>query len=122
LHGSASPAATFYLRRVSDGGSALRPGPPPAFDFAQRAAEIAEVKNYPRDSHAWEEINFWPDIPAGRPRPHSAPVSSNQLVFYYAPPLHLLWFPQLKRKLGEDRLDSNPPRAARAYAATSSRR
>ena len=32
--------------------------------------------------------------------------------------MHLLWLPQLNRKLAEsERLDANPPRAARAYAA-----
>jgi membrane-associated phospholipid phosphatase len=104
---------------VLESGNALRPGPPPAFDSAQRAAEIAEVKNYPRDSHPFEELFFWAENPAGRPSPESAPVSSNQLVFHYAPLLHLLWFPELTRKLSEYRLDANPPRAARAYAYVS---
>ena len=39
-------------------------------------------------------------------------MSSNQIVFYYAPLLHLLWTPELNQKLAEYRLDSNPARAA----------
>jgi hypothetical protein len=35
---------------ILESGGELRPGPPPAFDSAERASEIAEVKNYPRDS------------------------------------------------------------------------
>jgi membrane-associated phospholipid phosphatase len=104
---------------VLESGKQVRPGPPPAFDSAARAAEIAEVKNYARDSHPFEELFFWPDNPAGRPTPDTVPISSNQIVFYYAPLLHLLWGPELHRKLMEYRLDSNPPRAARAYALVS---
>jgi membrane-associated phospholipid phosphatase len=104
---------------VLESGKELRPGPPPAFNSPERAAEIAEVKNYPRDSHPFEELFYWPESPAGRPSPDSVPISSNQLVFYYAPLLHLLWQPELHRKLMEYRLDTNPPRAARAYALVS---
>jgi hypothetical protein len=104
---------------VLESGKELRPGPPPAFNSPERAAEIAEVKNYPRDSHPFEELFYWPESPAGRPSPDSVPISSNQLVFYYAPLLHLLWQPELHRKLMEYRLDANPPRAARAYALVS---
>jgi membrane-associated phospholipid phosphatase len=104
---------------VLESGSELRPGPPPAFDSAQRAAELAEVKNYPRDAHPFTELFFWPEDPTGRPVPDTAPISSNQIVFHYAPLLHLLWVPELHRKLMEYRLDNNPPRAARAYALVS---
>jgi hypothetical protein len=103
---------------VLSSGSEFRPGPPPAYNSPQRAAEIAAVKNYKRDVHPGVELSYWPEDPAGRPAP-GAPVSSNQLVFYYAPMLHLLWQPELNRKLFEYRLDSNPPRAARAYALVS---
>jgi membrane-associated phospholipid phosphatase len=104
---------------ILESGSELRPGPPPAFDSAQRAAEVAEVKSYARDANPFSELFFWPEDPAGRPAPGTVPISSNQIVFYYAPLLHLLWTPELNQKLMEYRLDRNPPRAARAYALVS---
>jgi membrane-associated phospholipid phosphatase len=104
---------------VLKSGDQFRPGPPPAPDSAERAAELAEVKTYPRDAHPYSELWFWPQDPAGRPAPDSVPFSSNQVVFYYAPVLHLLWGPELAQKLAEYRLDANPPRAARAYALVS---
>jgi membrane-associated phospholipid phosphatase len=113
------PGMGSWKTWVLESGSQLRPGPPPAFDSPQRAAELAEVKNYPRDSNPFTELFFWPEDPAGRPVAGGAPVSSNQIVFYYAPLLHLLWTPELNQKLAEYRLDSNPPRAARAYALVS---
>jgi hypothetical protein len=104
---------------VLESGSELRPPPPPAHDSAERAAELDEVRNYPRDSNPGAELGFWPEHPAGRPVPDSVPISSNQLVFYYAPVLHHLWLNELNQKLFEHRLDVNPPRAARAYALVS---
>jgi membrane-associated phospholipid phosphatase len=97
----------------------FRSTPPPAWDSPERAAEIAEIKDYPRDAHPFTELWFWPQDPAGRPAPDSAPFSSNQAVFHYAPLLHYLWGPELAQKLFEYRLDTNPPRAARAYALVS---
>jgi membrane-associated phospholipid phosphatase len=97
----------------------FRPEPPPAPDSPERAAEIAEVKNYQRDVAPFTELFFWPQDPAGRQAPDSAPFSSNQVIFYYAPILHYLWGPELAQKLFEYRWDRNPPRAARAYALVS---
>ena len=104
---------------VLSDGSELRPPPPPAWDSDERAAELDEVRNYQRDANPGAELNFWPEHPAGRPTPGSAPISSNQIVFYYAPVLHHLWLNELNQKLFEYRLESNPPRAARAYALVS---
>ena len=104
---------------VLESGDQFRPDPPPAPDSPQRAAEIAEVKDYPRDAHPYTELLFWSHDPAGRPAPDTIPFSSNQVVFYWAPILHLLWGPELAQKLFEYRLDTNPPRAARAYALVS---
>ncbi len=104
---------------VLTSGSQFRPGPPPAWDSPERATEIAEVKNYQRDSHPFTELFFWPGDPSGRPAPDSVPLSSNQIVFHYAPVLHFLWGPELAKQLFEYRWDANPPRAARAYALVS---
>ncbi|MGH2617902.1 MAG: phosphatase PAP2 family protein, partial [Thermomicrobiales bacterium] len=104
---------------VLDTADQFRPAPPPAWDSAQREAELAEVTRYQRDAHPFSELFFWPQDPAGRPAPDSVPFSSNQVVYYWAPLLHLLWGPELAHKLFEYRLDTNPPRAARAYALVS---
>jgi membrane-associated phospholipid phosphatase len=104
---------------VLDSPDQFRPEPPPDPDSPERAAEIAEVKNYKRDVAPFTELWFWPQDPAGRQAPDSAPFSSNQVIFYYAPVLHFLWEPELSQKLFEYRWDTNPPRAARAYALVS---
>ena len=75
------------------------PAPPPAWDSPERQAEIDEVKNYERDAYPATELFFWPQDPAGRPIPDSGPFSSNQVVFYYAPVLHLVWTPELSQKI-----------------------
>jgi membrane-associated phospholipid phosphatase len=119
-HGTpAEPLMGNWKTWVLTSGSEFRPGPPPAYNSAQCAAEVAAVKNYKRDVNPGVELTFWPEDPAGRPPPDTAPISSNQIVFYYAPLLHFTWQAELNRKLFEYRLDSNPPRAARAYALLS---
>ena len=116
------PLAGTWQTWVLASGDELRPPPPPAPDSAQRAAELAEVRSYPRDPAAAglaQAGSYWAEDPGGRPAPDAGPVALWQLVYYYAPQVHLLWLPQLQRKLAEARLDANPPRAARAYAAVS---
>jgi membrane-associated phospholipid phosphatase len=115
----AYPTLGNWKTWVIPDGTAFRPAPPPAWDSPERQAEIDEVKSYQRDAYPETELLFWPDDPAGRPAPDSVPFSSNQVVFYYAPNLHLLWGEELAQKLFEYRLDTNPPRAARAYALVS---
>jgi membrane-associated phospholipid phosphatase len=115
----AFPTMGNWTTWVLANGSELRPSPPPAWDSLERAAELEEVRNYPRDVNPGAELSYWAEHPGGRPAPDSVPISSNQLVFYYAPPLHHLWNPELNQKLFEYRLDANPPRAARAYALVS---
>ncbi|MCD6058570.1 MAG: Phosphoesterase, PA-phosphatase related, partial [Thermomicrobiales bacterium] len=115
----AAPMLGTWKPWVLESGDQFRPGPPPAPDSPERAAELEEIKTYPRDAHPYSELWFWPQDPAGRPTPDSVPFSSNQVVFYYAPVLHFLWGPELAQKLFEYRWDTNPPRAARAYALVS---
>jgi membrane-associated phospholipid phosphatase len=115
----AFPTMGNWATWVLKDGSQLRPPPPPAWDSPERAAELDEIRTYPRDANPGTELGFWPEHPAGRPVPDSVPISSNQLVFYYSPVLHHLWLNELNQKLFEHRLDTNPPRAARAYALVS---
>ncbi len=115
----AFPTMGNWATWVLASGSELRPPPPPAWDSAERAAELDEVRTYPRDANPGTELGFWPEHPAGRPAPDTVPFSSNQIVFYYSPVLHHLWMNELNQKLFEHRLDTNPPRAARAYALVS---
>jgi membrane-associated phospholipid phosphatase len=110
------PLAGTWKTWVLPAGDALRPPPPPAPDSAQRAAELEEVRSVVRDAGMALAGLHWAENPAGRPVPNAGPVAVQQMVNYYAPQVHLLWLPQLNRKLAESRLDANPPRAARAYA------
>jgi membrane-associated phospholipid phosphatase len=114
-----APTMGTWETWVLESADQFRPEPPPAPDSPKRAAEIAEVKDYERDNAPFTELWFWPQDPAGRQAPDAAPFSSNQAVFYYAPVLHYLWEPELAQKLFEYRWDTNPPRAARAYALVS---
>jgi membrane-associated phospholipid phosphatase len=115
----AEPAMGTWRTWALASGSELRPGPPPAADSEQRAAELAEVRAVVRDANPALAGSFWPDDSAGRPAPGAAPVSIPQLVFHYAPAVFLLTLPLLNRKLAEERRDANPPWAARAYALLS---
>jgi membrane-associated phospholipid phosphatase len=76
-------------------GSQFRPGPPPAADSPELAAELAELKGFQRT------------------------FESNRLAFRWAPTSAVLWPPLADQKVFEHHLDANPPRAARVYALTS---
>jgi membrane-associated phospholipid phosphatase len=76
----------------------LRLPPPPAPDSEQRAAELAEVKNFERTPRTTGLALMW------------------QFGVYGGPNVHVLWNRLVSQKLFEERLDDNPPRAARAYA------
>jgi hypothetical protein len=113
------PIVAKWKTWLLESADQFRPEPPPAWDTPERAAEIAEVRDYDRDNAPFTELWFWPQDPAGRPAPDSAPFTSSQAVLYYAPLVHYLWGPELAQKLFEYRWDTNAPRSARAYALVS---
>ena len=96
-------AGTWKTWALTSGGQ-FRPGPPPTCDSAQMATDLAEVKNFPRS------------IPAS-----GASFNTTRTAFFWqgatgaTKPLNDL----IGQKLSEYRLDTNPPRAARAYALVS---
>ena len=79
---------TFVLTSPSQ----FRPAPPPAYDSAQMAAELAEVKNFARTFAATEAAMYWQGTRFGN------------------------YVPITTQKIAEMHWDDNPPRAARAYA------
>jgi hypothetical protein len=97
--GAAPLGASFgtYKTWVLKSGSELRPGPPPAFDSPEKAAEVAEVVNFPRT------------------------FLTNAAAFYWQTPKGTTthWMLAADQKIFEYRLDTNPPRAARVQALMS---
>jgi membrane-associated phospholipid phosphatase len=75
----------------------FRPGPPIPYDSPEKAAELAELKNFPRTPQTNNEAMFW-EAAVGGLRAHQ------------------YWNEQVSKKTLEYRLDDNPPRAARAFA------
>ncbi len=91
------PMAGTWKTWVLASGSELRPGPPPAHDSPQMAAEMAELRNYQRTPKTIADAFFWEYAVGG-------------LKGYW------YWNEQLTKKILEYRLEANPPRVARAYA------
>jgi membrane-associated phospholipid phosphatase len=80
----------FTLSRPDE----FRPSAPPAYDSAQTRAELAEIKNFPRDFNSNSKAFFWQTLEG-----------------------NFTWFfDEISRKQYEYRLNTNPPRAVRAYA------
>ena len=77
--------------------SQFRPPAPPACDSTQVATEVAFLKNFPRTFVSNYKAFYW-----------QSPEGLNTWTYRY-----------LDKWLFEDRLDKNPPRAARAYALVS---
>lgn len=78
---------------------ALRPPPPPAPDSDQRAAEIAEVKNFPRTPRT------------------TGVATAFQFGLYGQPATHFTPLYQIHDRVLEYHLEHNAPWVARAYAA-----
>jgi hypothetical protein len=85
---------TFALTASSQ----FRPGPPPAPDSAERAAELAELKSFKRTPLTNGKALYW------------------QFNQYGGPGILYRLGDEVGRRLAESGLDRNPPRAARAYA------
>ncbi len=78
----------------------LRPVPPPAYDSPEEAADQAVLKDVPRTPKTNADVSFY-EFAAGGTRNY------------------WLWNEQTSRKILEYRLDSDPPRSARAHALES---
>jgi membrane-associated phospholipid phosphatase len=90
------PQMANWRTWVLTSGSALRPGPPPAYDSAEMAAQVAAVKNVQRTT------------------------ATNTAVYHWASAfVYKLWGDVLDLKIFEYGLNANAPRAARAYALSS---
>jgi PAP2 superfamily len=76
----------------------FRPGPPPAPDSPERAAELAEVKNFKRTPFTNAKVSYWQFGQQGL----------GGLLFRLSE--------EVGRRLAEDGLHASAPRAARAYA------
>ncbi len=93
----AFPMGGTWKTWVLSSGSQFRLPPPPAIDSPQMAADLTELK-LPRTPDTARAAYFWMPPADG--------------VFMY-------WYDNLAKMIFEERLDQNPPRAARAYAALS---
>jgi membrane-associated phospholipid phosphatase len=90
------PLAGTWKPWVLSSSSEFRPPPPLAYDSPEKAAELAELKNFPRTPLTNNEALFW-EAAVGGLRAHQ------------------YWNEQLSKKTLEYRLDDNAPRAARAF-------
>jgi membrane-associated phospholipid phosphatase len=95
----AEPTAPAWKTWVLSSGSQLRPGPPPAFDSAQEATELAELKSFPRA------------FPAA-----GAAFDHDRAAMFWQGGAFQAFEDLIHQKIFENRLDANPPRAARVYA------
>ena len=93
----ANVTATTWKPFLLSSPSEFRPAAPPACDSAQMAAEVAEVKNFPRSPAAF---------------------ATNERAMYWQNPEGLNFWPYIdaSKWLFEDHLEQNAPRWARAYA------
>ena len=87
-----------WPRLVMTSPSQFRPGPPPGPDSPERAAELAEVKNFKRTPFTNSKVSYWQFGQQGQPG----------LIFRLSD--------EVGRRLAEDGLHASAPRAARAYA------
>jgi membrane-associated phospholipid phosphatase len=91
------PMAATWKPWVLASGSEFRPGPPLPYDSPEKTAELDELKNFPRTPVTNNIASFWEHAVGGL------------RAYQY-------WNEQLSKKSLEYRLDTSPPRAARAFA------
>jgi len=94
------PLAGTWKTWALASGSELRPGPPPAYDSPEEAADLAVLNNFQRTPKTNADALFW-EYGSGGTRNY------------------WFWNEQTNKKILEYRLDADPPRAARAYALES---
>ena len=89
--------ATGWRPILLSSAGEFRPPPPPACTSAEALAQVADVRNFPRSPAAF---------------------NTNYKAFYWQSPQGIQTWPYVfaNKWIFEDRLDQNPPRAARAYA------
>ena len=90
------PMAGTWKPWVLSSPDEFRPAPPLPHDSPEKAAELAELKNFPRTPQTNNEASFW-EAAVGGLRAHQ------------------YWNEQLSKKTLEYRLDADPPLAARAF-------
>jgi membrane-associated phospholipid phosphatase len=95
----ASPAVGTWQTWVLTSPDQFRPGPPPAYDSAEMAAEMEEIRTFERTPVTNAVAQFW-EFGAGGRRGY------------------WFWNEVASRLILEARWDDNPPMAARAYALT----
>jgi membrane-associated phospholipid phosphatase len=91
------PQMGMWKTWVLDSPSEFRSPPPPAHNSPEKAAELAEIKSFPRTPKTNSAAYFW-EYAVGGLRGHQ------------------YWADQIDRLVLEYRLDNDPPLAARAYA------
>jgi membrane-associated phospholipid phosphatase len=91
------PQMAMWKTWVLASPSEFRSLPPPAYDSPEKAAELTEIKNFPRTPKTNSAAYFW-EYAVGGLRAHQ------------------YWSGQIGRLVLEHRLDNDPPLAARAYA------
>jgi membrane-associated phospholipid phosphatase len=93
------PLGGTWKTYVLASGSELRPPAPPACDSAKFAAELAEVRDFPRPTPT-----------------NAATFPTTRAAYFWQGAVTHIWNDILTPKIFESNLDANPPRAARAYA------
>ncbi len=91
---------SLWLPWVLTSPSQIRPGPPPAADSPQMAADLAEVKNFPRTPRTTGIALSWQFVESGGPN------------------FHIFWNRYSSRLLFEEGQPGNLPRAAQVYFLT----